>query len=214
MILTQINKNEVLRYLGKKESIAVTDDIAALLDECEQLVLTNAKPKYIYKEIALPYQPLMQGNSIKKHLESCQGIILLAATLGDGIDRLIRINSISSMDKAIVIDALASAAIEQVCNKADEEIAKKYPEKFFTYRFSPGYGDYPIELQNQFVMLTDSPRKIGLTLNAGGMLTPTKSVTAVIGVSDKPLEKRRSGCAVCKMRNTCKFRKEGLRCEF
>ena len=81
-----------------------------------------------------------------------------------------------------------------------------------TFRFSPGYGDYPIELQKDFLRILDAQRKIGLTVNDNFMLVPTKSVTAVLGLSKNPIEQKKRGCAVCNMRDKCKYRRNGEHC--
>ena len=115
---------------------------------------------------------------------------------------------------AVVLDSMASVAIEQVCRKVDALIAESLPEKFLTFRYSPGYGDYPIELQKTFLTLLDAPRKIGLSVSESCLLIPAKSVTAIAGISDKPIEKKRRGCAVCSLRETCRYRRNGDHCGF
>ena len=156
----------------------------------------------------------MQGKDIENHLSGCCKAIVMCATLGAEIDKLIRISQIADMAKAVVIDSFASVAIEQVCSKADELIAEKYPDCYMTFRFSPGYGDYPIGLQQKILTLLDAPRKIGLTTNESCLLIPSKSVTAVMGLSDSPIERRKRGCAVCNMRDKCKYRRNGEHCGF
>ena len=64
-------------------------------------------------------------------------------------------------------------------------------------RFSPGYGDFDIRHQKELLQMLDGAKKIGLTVTDGMMLSPTKSVTAVIGVSKENVPCHRSGCEVC-----------------
>lgn len=78
-----------------------------------------------------------------------------------------------------------------------------------TFRFSPGYGDYPIEMQKEYLRILDAPRKIGLTTGDSCLLVPSKSVTAVLGISDNPIERRKRGCAICSMKGKCRFRRNG-----
>ena len=49
-------------------------------------------------------------------------------------------------------------------------------------RFSAGYGDLPLEYQRRIFDLLDPPTHIGLTLNDSYLMSPSKSVTALIGV--------------------------------
>lgn len=211
--LDKLNRKEAVRYLGGA-GIKINETMEKLLDECESLVLEAASPKFLYIEKDLPCNEIMGGNDIKNHLDGCQRAVVMCATIGTDIDRLIRIYQVSDMAKAVVLDSLSSVAVEQVCNKADMIIAQKYEGLNMTFRFSPGYGDYPIEMQSTILRMLDAPRKIGLTTNDNYLLMPTKSVTAVAGLSDKPIERKKRGCAVCNMREVCRFRRNGEHCGF
>lgn len=210
--LERLSRQECIRYLGGK-NIPITPEIESLLDNCEKKIFENAAVKYLYREIPAESPLLHHGKDIEEHLKGCERAVIMCATLGAGIDRLIRISQITDMSEAVVIDSLASVAVEQVCNQVDMAVASLYPGKYLTFRFSCGYGDYPISLQGEFLRVLDAPRKIGLCTNKSFLLTPTKSVTAVIGISSNPIEKKKRGCAVCNMRENCKFRKAGLRCD-
>lgn len=211
MTLEKLNRSEAIRYLGGA-GIQMNDQMEVLMDECEKMVLEKAAPKFLYIELDLPCDTIMGGRDIANHLDGCEKAILMCATLGAEIDKLIRISQISDMAKAVVLDSLASVAVEQVCNKVDEIIAEKYDGYYMTFRFSPGYGDYPISLQQDFLSMLDAPRKIGLTTNENFLLMPTKSVTAVMGLSKNPIERKKRGCAICNMRGKCRFRKNGEHC--
>lgn len=209
--LGPLDHREAVRYLGDSR-VAMTDEMEALLTECEEEVLKAADPKFLYKVKELPCSELMVGNDIAEHLAGCSKVVLLCATVGAGIDRMLRIAQVKDMSRAVVLDALSSVAIEQVCRKFDEFIALEYPDLYQTFRFSPGYGDYPIDLQKWFLTELDAPKKIGLTTNDNYLLIPTKSVTAVMGLSEAEPPKRRRGCASCNLRETCNYRKRGAHC--
>lgn len=209
--LEKLNRSEAIRYLGGA-GIQMNDQMEVLMDECEKMVLEKVAPKFLYIELDLPCDTIMGGRDIANHLDGCEKAILMCATLGAEIDKLIRINQISDMAKAVVLDSFSSVAVEQVCNRVDEIIAEKYAGYNMTFRFSPGYGDYPISLQQDFLRMLDAPRKIGLTTNDNYLLMPTKSVTAVMGLSKNPIERKKRGCAICNMRGKCRFRKNGEHC--
>lgn len=208
-----INRAEVLRYLGGGQ-VEPDEKMRRLLDSCETEIKSAATPKFLYKKISLADSGLIVGEDVAKHLGGCELGYVMCTTLGSSVDRLIRLSQVGDMAKAVVLDAMASAAVENVCAQVDVLLAAENEGKYLTWRFSPGYGDYPIELQQSFLSLLDAPRKIGLCSNDSSLLTPTKSVTAIMGVSDTPLPNKRRGCAVCNMAKTCKFRKAGTRCEF
>lgn len=209
--LEKLNRNEAVRYLGGA-GIRLNYRMDVLMDECEKAVLEKASPKYLYLEKDLPCPQIMGGKDIESHLNDCEKAIVMCATVGSEVDKLIRISQISDMARAVVMDSLASVAVEQVCNAFDKIIAEKYSDYNMTFRFSPGYGDYPIELQKIILQMLDAPKKIGLCTNDNFLLTPTKSVTAVLGLSKNPIERKKRGCAICNMRETCKFRRKGLHC--
>ena len=138
-------------------------------------------------------------------------MIVFAATLGSTADRLIRTAEITNMAYALILDALASAMIEECCDNAEKELHEKIPG-FFTWRFSPGYGDYPLDVQSEIIRLLNADKRIGLTVTSSDILIPRKSVTALIGVSDTEQDKGKRGCATCKLRETCSFRIGGTTC--
>ena len=92
------------------------------------------------------------------------------------------------------------------------ELAERFAPKHLTDRFSPGYGDFPFSQQRDFFDVLDITRRIGVSLTESGLMLPQKSVTALIGVSDRPQAHRHRGCASCILFEDCGFRKEGTHC--
>lgn len=220
MELDPISIPEAARYMGIKGT--PTEAISDMLERCERLVRERVRPKYVYLETSVEFtdngvalgamsEPLT-GEDIKKHLKGCDRAIMLAATLSQEADKLIRQAAVTDMAESLAIDCLCSAAVEQVCNRAEEEIFQKHDATYRTWRFSPGYGDLPISLQRSFLIALNAQRRIGLTVTESSLLIPSKSVTAVIGISDTEIERGKRGCAVCSMRESCAFRAVGNRC--
>ncbi len=211
--LEYINRSEAIRYLGNS-GVEMNPAMESLMNQCEKIILSAAQPKYLYKKINLDNSGLVIGNSVKTHLNGCNEGVIICATLGADIDKQIRMSQVTDMAKAVLMDSMASVAIEQVCIKIDDIIANKYKDYNLTWRFSPGYGDYPIELQETFLRFLDAQRKIGLCTNENSILTPTKSVTAIMGLSKESIDQKRKSCASCNLAKNCKFRKAGSRCDF
>ena len=201
---------------------ALPESMTALADECEQRLLTSISPKLVYAVFDIEHTadgvsvsgtPLvLKGRDIAAHLKDCEKCVLFAATLGTGADAVIRGYESAAMEKAVVADCMASAAVEQVCDLAETEIREKLPHMHFTWRFSPGYGDLPLDVQRDFLNVLNAQKRIGLTVTENLILIPRKSVTAVIGVSENEIPKGRRGCVVCGMRDKCEFRKNGTHC--
>lgn len=219
--LDKLNRNEALRYLGYKDF--QTDDMTeSLLNLCEEEVIKNAVPRYTYRIVDFTRANegvsiegtslILKGDSIKEHLEGCEKAALMAVTLSEGIDRMLRVMSGTDMAKAVVSDSLASVAVEQVCDKVELIIKEELPEYNQTFRFGIGYGDLPIEHQKEFLTVLNAPKLIGLNVSSSSMLTPTKSVTAIIGLTKGRVKASNRGCASCNLKGTCRFRKAGGHC--
>lgn len=219
--LNKLNFDEALRYMGCKKNMADARTID-MLREYEQLVILNSIPRYCYKVFDINETDsgieisgtnlVLNGKDIKKHLKDCFGVVIMCATLSGKIDTIIRKAQLEDMSKAIVVNSLSSVAIEQVCDRAEEEIYTSLPHCYKTWRYSPGYGDLPITLQKDILNVLDAPRKIGLCTDSSMMLTPIKSVTAVIGLSHSPVSPAKRGCLCCNLKNTCQYRKVGNHC--
>lgn len=223
MNITEINRAEAFRYMGHGGG-EIPENIAALADECERRLLEAISPKYVYavfdidigrstEGVSVMNTPLVfTGKSIAAHLRVCERCVLLAATLGAGADSVIRGYESGAMEKAVIADCMASAAVEQVCDAAEAEIREKLPGMNFTWRFSPGYGDLPLGIQRGFLDVLNAPKRIGLTATENCILIPRKSVTAIIGVSPNEIPKGRRGCGSCSLRDTCELRRRGTHC--
>ena len=116
------------------------------------------------------------------------------------------------MLRALALDCCAAAAVEEVCDQIEGELQGQFPGCFFPFRYSPGYGDLPLSLQGPLLALLDAPRKIGLCASAAHILTPRKSVTAILGVSDTPVNQTARSCVGCPAQSGCQYRKSGGHC--
>lgn len=204
-------KQEALRYLGYGKN-PPDEATAALIDKGYEELSAAAVTRSCYKVTEKSaVAELLVGNDIAEHLAKSDRVIFFAATLGSAADGVIRRAEITNMAYALVLDALASAMTEEYCDNTELEI-KSAVSGNFTWRYSPGYGDYPLSVQPALIKYLNAEKLIGLTVTESGILLPRKSVTAVIGVSDGEQDKKLRGCAVCNMRESCRFRKNGGHC--
>lgn len=216
-----INHDEVLRYLGYRGQ-TLNEDLHEEVRACEAQMLACAKPASVFRVFTREDMPeglrlvgttlTLSGKDIVSHLAGCSHVALLAATLSASADRAIASAQVDSMTKSLILDAAADALVEQVCDAAEQELRAQMPEMHATWRFSPGYGDFPITLQNEILTVLDAQKRIGLCATDSYLLTPRKSITAVVGFSESELPKKQRGCETCVMRETCAYRKRGERC--
>ena len=185
----EINKSEILRYA---QVSAPTKEILSLMEECISLAEQSITYRVCYAEFPLNIKENVidmqfartSSNDLQKNLHGCDSVILFAATLGNGLDRLIAKYGSLSPSKAFMLQAIGAERIEALCNTFNDDIKSEViaKGKVTCPRFSAGYGDLPLEFQREIFIALDCPRKIGLTLNESLLMSPTKSVTAIIGI--------------------------------
>lgn len=215
--LTELNYNEILMYLGHRGQ-EITPEVEGQIRRCMEEIARAAEPRLVYRRLALaggaiPGLPLA-GEDVRALLSGCREAVLMAATLGPGVERLLMRREVTDMADAVILDACASAAVENVCDHFEFDLrdALKGEGLYLTDRFSPGYGDLPLDTQARLCAALDTARRIGLTVSANYIMVPRKSVTAILGISERPQPLRRRGCEVCSLFLTCPYRKEGVSC--
>lgn len=212
----EIRESEVLRYLGYRGSSAdelVSGQIKEVKAELEYCVT----PKSVYGKWECKVDSAgtveiggrrIGSNDLAAHIKDCGQVILFAATLGTEADSLIRRYSIADIGKAAVMQAVCTAMIERYCDDLERQITAEVARAglYTRSRFSPGYGDFSITHQKDIINLLDCGRWIGLTLADSFMMIPTKSVTALIGLTrvKNHSEGKCKGCSDLQ----CEFREE------
>ena len=215
--LPEIRKEEVLRYLGHRDQ-EIDSALESQLVRCIRAVLSSTRPRLTYRILPVTDSEIdglnMGGNDIKSLLSSCNQAIIMAATLGPEAETLLRRTEVSDMADALIMDSAQSAAIEEVCDDFESQmrLSLRKDGLYLTDRFSPGYGDLPLEDQKKIMDALDATKRIGLAVTPSGMMVPRKSVTCIIGISDKAQKLERSGCASCTLSGQCGFREQGRVC--
>ncbi len=121
---------------------------------------------------------------LRNNLEGCKAAVLFAATVGSGMDRMIRRFEKSDPQMGLFLQGLGAERVESLCDlfNAEVDAAAQSLGHMTRRRFSPGYGDLPIEVQKEFLPLLDAERRLGITLSDSYLMSPSKSVTAIIGI--------------------------------
>ena len=181
-----ISEKEALRHAGCR---AADEETLKLLRSCIDETEDKLTYNVCYGEFPVSINGglcnfgafSVQSADLAKNLYGCESVLLFAATVGVGIDRLISKYSRISPARSVIIDALGAERIEALCDALCEDFALENKAKLKP-RFSPGYGDLPLEAQKDIFAVLDCPRKIGLSLNDSLLMSPTKSVTAFAGI--------------------------------
>lgn len=188
----QVDKYEALRYLGYARKQIADSDLELVTRYIEKVrPIVNLKACYNRYSIAisddatitLPYGTITSTN-LAENLKGCESIYIFAATIGAAFDRLLGRSKVESMSDAAAYQAVGAAMTEAFCNNLNDylrEISAAKGEKLHP-RFSPGFGDYPLENQIGIFRVLDPYKHTGITLNNSLIMSPEKSVTAIIGI--------------------------------
>ena len=218
--MIETDLNEVYRYLGF-HGIKPSPEITGMIQECLEKLQEVSAPRsfYLYAPLerivkmeedspVLSFAGIeVQSKGLAKNLDGCQEVCLLAATIGPGVDLLIRRAQVSAMSKAVVYQAAGAAMIEAYVDSLNEQIRQEARARglYLRPRFSPGYGDFSLAHQSDFARVLQMQKTCGITLGSSLLMTPSKSVTAVIGLSEQGTDCLQPGCDTCE--HPCEYRR-------
>lgn len=190
----RVDEFRALKYLGQRGQ-GLSDELAIRFQDAIRLCERVAQPRGIARSFAINRERLdgialkgsnliLTGRNIARHLDSCDLACLLAVTLGMQSEReLARLQATNPLD-ALLFDACASSMAEEAAQSASRRIAELADEANLmpTKRFSPGFGDLPLELQDAFLRTIDADKLLGIHTASSHLMTPMKSVTAIVGL--------------------------------
>ena len=159
-----------------------------MIKECKEELLKAVECKYAYTEVPVNlsennyvnlYFCQTKSKDLYKNLKGCKSACVFAITLGIGVDRLLSKLNVVSQSKYFITDAIASALAESLCDYVNQMIGENKKTK---RRFSAGYGDLSLEIQKDILNVLLADKTLGITLNESLLMTPVKSITAIMGV--------------------------------
>lgn len=161
----------------------------SILEKCISEVREAASPKASAAEVEISVcgdvvsigEIEVRSRNLAKNLEGCTRATVMAVTLGVGVDMLLRRKSVTSPAEHFVCDGVASAFAETAADTAEEFFLGSCAHR---PRFSPGYGDLPLDIQRDVLSLCDAEKLLGIRLTDTLLMIPTKSITAIIGRCD------------------------------
>lgn len=209
-------KEETLQYLGYTGQTLSGKDhesIDAAITEVQKI----AEPRTVHRVFSLESKQgqlsvqadlSLQSSDLQKLLKNRHSVLILAATLGLEVDRRLRYYAKTDTSHMVIMDAAASALVEQVC----DELQDRLPFQNYSFRFSPGYGDVPLDLQKQIVRVLETQKRIGMTLTKSLMMLPQKSITGIVGIGGIGEKESQQSCQGCRLFEDCEYRKRGTVC--
>lgn len=183
-----VSDKEILRYAGCKGN---NDEISALLCDCLAEAEDHLSYRVCYCKLGVKIDRnicdfgafKVESSDLAKNLSGCSEVIVFCATVGTMFDRLIAKYERISPSKAVMLQAIGSERVEAVCDSFCDQISRETGRRTKP-RFSAGYGDLPLKLQSEIFALLLCEKNIGVTLNDSFFMSPSKSVTAFLGLCD------------------------------
>ena len=180
----KLDINEAARRLNIEKYL--TDGV---MDECDKHLREAIDCKYCavkvdveYCEDAVKLEFIdVKSRDLIRTLNGFKEAYVMAVTLGNGVDRLLNKLSVTSVTKHFITDALASSYAEAAADYVEEKLKGN---SISTRRFSPGYGDLPLSIQNEVLELINASRLVNIKMNNSLLMTPTKSITAIMGIKE------------------------------
>ncbi len=191
----EINRKAVWGLLGYRfRKTVITPAVKSLVENCFKEAESLIKPRgvYLIRKIAeknnliklLNSNIVLKGESMRKLLKDAHAVIFMAVTIGPGIDERIKAETeAGNVEKALIFDVIGSEAVEAVANSLNSflDTQARHTRSFLTMRFSPGYGDLPLDFQRE-IYNELKLKEIGIKINEKNLLYPQKTITAVIGI--------------------------------
>lgn len=180
-----IDRNEAAVRLKIPRSY--TDDT---ITRCEENLRRVLNCKYAYTRVSVKIKADnicdlgfgdIESHNLVKALGRCKEAYILGVTIGIGADRLISRLALTSPAESFITDSLASAAAESLCDYADNLLRGEGEKPF---RYAPGYGDMPLSYQPEILKALNADYTLGITLNSANLMTPMKSITAIMGIKE------------------------------
>jgi len=211
--LPPVNPSEVFRYAGVRTAVP---ELEPLLEEVLREMPPQLNGKVCWLELPIARNgdfldlgfTQTESSSLARNLEGCDRIVVFGATIGLAPDRLIARYGHISPAKALMFQAAGTERIEALCDVFCDKLCREAAARGFSLRprFSPGYGDLPLALQKDIFRLLDCSRMIGLSLNESLLMSPSKSVTAIVGLGPGIPEVHHQDCRQCQ-KTDCIYRR-------
>ena len=184
----RVSRDEITGYLGTR----VTEGLSERIDKCLEIAMPMLSYRVCFSEYPITVTDdkvdfgftKAVSRNLAKRLSGCSSAIIFVATVGIGIDRLMSRYSVTSPADALIISAIGNERIEALCDAFCDETAKIEAERgrCVCQRFSPGYGDLDLSFEREIFNVMPISASIGVTLSDSLLMTPVKSVSAIIGI--------------------------------
>ena len=178
---------EILRYAGGASDEKTVSLCEECLKEAENYLSFSICYRILEVNIGDDFCDFgvfsVKSRGLAKNLALCRKVCIFGATLGANFDRLLIKYTRISPVKALIFQAIGAERVEALCNAFC--LSLKGEGYTLKPRFSAGYGDLPLEVNKNIFTVLNIEKNLGVTLNDSLLMSPTKSVTAFVGVLEE-----------------------------
>lgn len=178
-----LNKHELAARLSAGPNADVPD-----IDEYISKIIEIAKPAYVAECVILKKEDngiyvgdlFTTSRGFAKVADGYNSCMLLVATLGLEVDKLLMRASVSSAISAFIFNAVADACVESVYEYARSKLTRGMVS---VPGFAPGYSDLELSFGEKIVKKIGADKALGIRFTDGGLMIPKKSISTIICLS-------------------------------
>ncbi len=195
--------------------------LAAYAEEAIVEGMPLLDPRVVYREYAvlgvehdrllLEGGASLRGPLVVQHLATAERVVIMLCTIGARLEEHASQVSNEDMLRGLALDGVGSAAAEALATAACKQFEEQAAEQGLhaTLPLNPGMEGWSVEEgQAQIFALLDSA-EAGVTLSAGVMMIPRKSLSLVLGFSRQAAAPARP-CDYCTLRESCRYQKHSI----
>jgi hypothetical protein len=167
---------------------------------------------YLHDRVKLRGGHTLGGGPLVQVIGGAEALVVAIVTLGPIVDERIRqLQSAGQRFQALVLDELASWAVDQVRRQLYDRLVADFRARDWHVStfLSPGESAWSVRDQRVIFNLLDAAQ-IGVSLSPGYVMTPLKSLSLVCGVGDHLLGvEGLTNCDFCSLRDRCAYAYRG-----
>lgn len=195
-----IENDELAKLLGSQKNKSLPKSVSKKVQTARQKLKRLIKPSVHYRIV----KPSIMDNDVvqldetveftsaqlAKTLKNAEKIVCFVGTIGSGVEHEInRLLGKQKLADAYILDAMASVAVENMIDRFQDLMENRFGEedRTVTFRFSPGYCDWPVTQQKKLFNIFDT-KEIDVELLDSCLMKPRKSVSGVFGITPQESE--------------------------
>jgi hypothetical protein len=179
------DKREIERYAKSVDNENLSQLIDECIEQCDGILNYNVgfcELNFTIKDNLCDFGTFfVRSEALSRNIFEAKKLVLFVASIGHGIDRLIAKYSRTSPLKALIFNAIGTERVEALADSFVAWLEKEASLKALP-RFSAGYGDLPLEVQKDIFDFLKPEKQIGVFLSDSFVMSPSKSVTAFVGL--------------------------------